>query len=131
MTRPRVYKNAWFQRFARKERIADAALCEAIARADRGLIDADLGSGVVKQRIARPGAGRSGGYRALVFFRHSERAVFVFGFAKNDRDNIDADELAALRESAKLVLALPQAAIDAEVASRRLMEVFCGDEEIS
>jgi hypothetical protein len=59
-------------------------LCEAIERADRGLVDADLGGGVVKQRMARPGAGRSGGYRALVFFRRGERAVFVFGFAKKD-----------------------------------------------
>ena len=81
--------------------------------------------------MARPGAGRSGGYRALVFFRRGERAVFVFGFAKKDRDNIDADELAALRKSARVVLALPQAAIDVEVASGRLMEVFCGDEKVS
>ena len=131
MSLPRIYKNAWFQRFARKERITDTVLCEAVERANRGLIDAELGGGVVKQRIARPGAGRSGGYRALVFFRRGERAVFVFGFAKKDRDNIDADELAALRKSARVVLALPQGAIDVEVASGRLMEVFCGDEEVS
>jgi hypothetical protein len=129
MSRPRVYKNAWVQRFARKERIADTVLCDAVERASHGLIDADLGGGVIKQRIARPGAGRSGGYRALVFFRRGERVVFVFGFAKKDRDNIDADELAVLRKSAKVVLALPQSAIDVELASGRFMEVFCGDEE--
>jgi hypothetical protein len=54
----RVFKNAWFQKFASKEKICDAALCEAVARADRGLIDADLGGGVIKQRVERPGEGR-------------------------------------------------------------------------
>lgn len=100
----RVFKNAWFRKFAVREGIADAALCEAVARADRGLIDADLGGGVIKQRVARPGAGRSGGYRTLIFFRMGDRAVFAFGFAKNDRDNISADEGRVLRSTAKLTL---------------------------
>ena len=63
----RVFKNAWFVRFARKERISDAALCDAVARAEKGLIDADLGGGLLKQRVARSGGGKSGGYRALLF----------------------------------------------------------------
>ncbi len=56
----RVFKNAWFERFARKQRIPDEALLEAVARAERGQIDADLGGGVIKQRVARRGQGRSG-----------------------------------------------------------------------
>ena len=78
-------------RFARRERIADAASRDAIKRAGRGLIDADLG-GVIKQRIARSGQGRSGGYRTIIFYRRGERAVFAYGFAKSDRENIDANE---------------------------------------
>ena len=70
----RVFKNTWFQRFARKERIADGTLCGAVARAERGQIDADLGGGVLKQRIARPGAGRSGGFRVILLFRAGDRA---------------------------------------------------------
>lgn len=93
----RVFKNTWFQRFARKERIADAALCDAVARAEKGQIDADLGGSVLKQRIARPGAGRSGGYRTVLLFRVGDRALFAYGFAKSDRDNIGDDELAAFR----------------------------------
>jgi hypothetical protein len=65
----RILKNRWFQRFARKEAITDQALCGAVDRANQGLIDADLGSGLIKQRVARPGAGRSGGYRTLILFR--------------------------------------------------------------
>jgi hypothetical protein len=61
----RVFKTLWFRRFARKEKVADSALCDAVARAERGLIDADLGGGLIKQRVWRPGSGRSGGYRQL------------------------------------------------------------------
>ena len=92
----RVYKTRLFAKFARRERIADRALIEAIERAGRGLIDADLGGGVIKQRVARVGQGRSGGYRTLIAVQFGERAVFLFGFAKNDRDNIDEVELSQI-----------------------------------
>ena len=75
----RVFKIKWFVRFARQNNISDRDLCEAI---ERGLIDADLGGNVTKQRIARPNEGRSGGYRALICFRVEDRAFFVFGFPK-------------------------------------------------
>lgn len=75
-------------------------MCEAVERAERGSVDADLVGGVVKQRIARTGQGRSGGYRVLVVFRSGERAVFLYGFAKNERDNIGDDELASLKDIA-------------------------------
>lgn len=125
----RVYKNEWFQRFARKERIGDASLREAVERAERGLIDADLGGGLIKQRIARPGAGRSGGYRTLVFFRAGERAVFAFGFAKSDRDNIGKDDEVILKKTAKLTLGLTEAEIDELVARGTLEEVLYDDNE--
>jgi len=73
----RVFKGVWFAKFARKQRISNAALCEAVARAEAGLIDADLGGGVIKQRVARPGAGRSGGYRTVIFFRVDARRLRV------------------------------------------------------
>ena len=79
----RIFKNAWFERFARKQKIPDAVLRDAIRRAEQGLIDADLGGGVIKQRVARPGQGRSGGYRTLIVYRQAQRAFFVYGFAKS------------------------------------------------
>lgn len=74
-----------------------ARIREAVVRAEAGSIDADLGGGLIKQRIARPGAVRSGGYRAIIAYRSGNRAVFLYGFAKSERDNIGADELAELR----------------------------------
>ena len=70
---------------------------EAIARAELGLIDADLGGALIKQRVARQGKGRSGGYRMIVAYRQTNRAVFLYGFAKSERENIDDDELSELR----------------------------------
>ncbi len=126
----RIYKNGWFAKFARKERIADDMLCDAVRRAEQGLVDADLGSGLIKQRVARQGEGKSGSFRTLVFFRQGDRAVFAFGFAKNDKANLNVQELAAFRKAAKIVLALDQAEIDIEVKARRLMEVKHGNERL-
>ena len=106
MDKPRIFNTKWFQRFARRERIADATLLEAVARAEKGQVDADLGGGVIKQRIARPGQGRSGGYRTIPVFRRGDRAVFMYGFAKSQRENIRADEEKEFKEAAKHVLAL-------------------------
>lgn len=64
-----ILKNAWFERFARKQRIMDVALIEAVRRAERGQIDADLGGGVIKQRVARAGQGKSGGFRTIIPYR--------------------------------------------------------------
>jgi hypothetical protein len=104
----RIFKSRWFERFARKEGIADAALREAVARAGKGQIDADLGGGVIKQRIARPGQGRSKGYRAIILFRREAKALFAYGFAKSRRANIDEDEEEQFKEAAKHVLALTE-----------------------
>ena len=123
----RVFKNGWFQKFARKEKISDAMLCEAVARAERGQIDADLGSGLIKQRLARPGAGKSGGFRALVFFRTQQRAVFAFGFAKSDIANLDDADEAYLKKAAKLVLGFTDEQMDAEIAAGRMLEVKCDE----
>ena len=103
-----IFKSRWFQRFARKEGIEDAALREALARAEKGQIDADLGGGVIKQRIARPGQGKSKGYRIIIFFRRGAKAFFVYGFAKSQRANINDDEEQQFKEAAKIVLALTQ-----------------------
>ena len=83
-----IYKTKWLARFTRRERITDGSLREAIDRAERGIVDADLGGGLIKQRVAREGQGRSGGYRMLVAYRQQGRAVFLYGFAKNEQDNI-------------------------------------------
>ena len=127
----RILKNKSFARFARKARIADAALCEAIGNAERGLIDADLGGGVIKQRIARPGKGKSGGFRTIILFQAGARAFFVHGFAKKDQDNIRDDDLSAFKMLAAEVLAYDDAALAEAIAAGVFMEVMSDDKAIS
>ncbi len=124
---PRILKNRWFDKFARREGIDGGALIAAVVRAEAGLVDADLGGGVVKQRVARAGEGKSGGFRTIVFFRQGERAVFVFGFAKKDKANLTAHEMATFREAARIVLDLHDEAITGEIAAGRMIEVEDGD----
>lgn len=121
--RTRIYKNRWFTKFANREGIDDAALVSAVRQADDGLIGADLGGGLVKQRVARASEGKTGGYRTLIFFRHGERAVFAFGFAKSAKANLSPVELRTYKTAAKIVLGLTQAQIDTEVREGRLFEV--------
>lgn len=104
----RIFKNAWFERFARKQKLDDAALRDAIQRAEQGLVDADLGGGVIKQRVARPGQGKSGGYRTIILYRQAHRAFFVYGFAKSQQSNISDDEKAAFKQAAQHILDLSE-----------------------
>jgi hypothetical protein len=126
----RVFKNAWFERFARKQGIADKTLLEAIERAERGLVDADLGGGVIKQRVARPGQGKSGGFRTIILYRTAERAFFVYGFAKSDRDNTDDDEEAEFKKAAEHVLGLSEAHLAKLIEAGQFTEVHDHGEEI-
>jgi hypothetical protein len=125
----KVFKTRWFARFARQEKIADSGLREAIERAERGLIDADLGGGLIKQRVARQGQGRSGGYRAIVAYRAKDRAVFLFGFAKNELDNIGSGELLSLRSNGAYWLNVAPATIHMALKDRALEEVEDGEKE--
>jgi hypothetical protein len=107
----------------------DHNLLEAIARAERGLIDADLGGGIIKQRLARRGQGRSGGYRMLIAYRAGERAVFLFGFAKHERENIGPDELLTLREIGASWLTANALRTAHAIAEGVLQELWSGEDE--
>jgi hypothetical protein len=121
--RVRIYKTKPFARFARKAGIADPDLRKAIDNAGQGLVDADLGGGVIKQRIARRGGGKSGGFRTIIVFRAADRAVFVRGFAKNELDNILDDELGMLKRLAAELLAYDVETLAKAVAAGVLIEV--------
>jgi len=125
----RIFKTKWFARYARHEQITDASLREAIARAERGLIDADLGGGLIKQRVARQGGGRSGGYRVIVAYLAGNRAFFLLGFAKSGQDNIDEDEIAALKKFGKRLLTADAPTIHAMLEDGSLQEAHNGKEE--
>lgn len=125
----RTFKTRWFTRFARREGIADRSLLEAIERAERGQIDVDLGGGLIKQRIARQGQGRSGGYRTLVAYRTKDRAVFLYGFAKNVQDDIGTREVLSLRHIAQKMLASDEAKIQEDIEVGNLQEINYGKEK--
>jgi hypothetical protein len=118
-----VYKNKAFARFAKKARITDFDLWKAAQLANKGVIDADLGGGVIKQRIARAGEGKSGGSRSIILFRKGDRAVYVYGFEKKDLATIKPDELEAFRELAKVVLGYSKVEIENMVKLGALFKV--------
>lgn len=116
-----------FDRFAGREGIADEELCKAVRQAEKGLVDADLGGGVIKQHLARKRQGKSGGYRSIVLFRRSERAFFVYGFAKGDRANIQRDELQAFRKLASEMLVLHNKELRVAMKNGTITEVVCDE----
>jgi hypothetical protein len=127
-----VYKTRWFDRWAAKQGLSTTSLCAAIREMTAGLYEADLGGGLLKKRIARLGQGKSGGFRTLVATNRDSRWVFVFGFAKNQRGNIDAVEETALKKLATHLLSLTPEALGLAQEAGELMEVHCnGQEEIS
>ena len=107
----------------RKTELSDAALCKAVKEMEQGLIDADLGGGLVKKRVALPGRGKSGGARTLVATNKTDRWFFVFGFEKNERANIEDDELEALQNMAADLLKLGAKELDAAVMNGALQEI--------
>ena len=123
----RIFKNKWFVRFTQQQRIEDTVLCDAIANAEKGLLDADLGGGVIKQRIARPNEGKSGGLRSIVLFRYGDKAFFVYGFSKSARGNIRKDELKGFKELADVMLDYDKAALTKALKSGAIVEVNCNE----
>ena len=123
----RLFKTKWFMRYARQERIGDHSLRDAIERAERGLVDADLGGGIIKQRVARTGQGRSGGFRVLIGYRSGNLAVFLYGFAKKERENIEPDELETLREIGAAWLDANKEHLEYAIKEGILSEVNYGD----
>jgi hypothetical protein len=119
----RIFRNKSFTRFAKKADLDDATLQKAVDDAERGLIDAKLGGGVIKQRVARPGKGKSGGFRTVILYKAHALAFFVHGFAKKDQGNIEDDELAALKLLASEMLSYDDRAIANAVESGTLIEV--------
>ena len=122
----RIFKTRPFNRWLRKTELTDQALCQAVDEMMQGLLEADLGGGVVKKRIALPGRGKRGGVRTLIATNKDNRWFFVFGFEKNERDNITADELVALQELAEQWLARTSRQLDEAVKEGSLQEICRG-----
>lgn len=119
----RIFRTKVFSKFAKKEQISDTALLEAVERAEKGLIDADLGGHLIKQRIRREGQGRSSGYRVLIAVRLKKRYVFITGFAKKEKDNLSDDELETAKDIASGWLNAEANQIKSSLIVGELMEI--------
>ena len=124
----RILKTKWFQRFMRRQGIDDDMLRKEVARVATVHVDADLGGSLLKQRMSRSGQGRPAGFRELIIYRRANRAIFVYGFAKSDKDTLTADELAAYKMAAVDYLALSDSHLTALVANGVLLEVDPDDQ---
>ena len=122
----RVFKTRYFIRWMRKTALNDEVLCVAVNALAQGLIDADLGGGVVKKRVGISGRGKRGGARTLVATNKGNRWFFVYGFEKNDRANISDDELEALKDLAEQLLARTGNQLAEALNDGSLMEI-CND----
>ena len=118
-----ILKTLTFERWQKKTDIADDALRQAVKEMQQGLIDANLGGGLVKKRVARPGAGKRAGYRTLLATNQHDKWFFVYGFAKNERDNIAKQDLLALKLLAKHLLASSVEAIRTALQHGELKEI--------
>jgi hypothetical protein len=125
----RVFKTRTFDRSMKRSGMTDGALWAAVLEMAQGLIDADLGGHVVKKRVALPGQGKRGGARTIVATKLAERWFFLYGFRKNERANIDKDELRALQEVAKDLLGLDDRRLDIALQAGEIVEVRDGDEK--
>ena len=126
----RIFKYKWFAKFAQKEGISDAKLCQAVKDAEAGRIDADYGGGVIKQRIARLNEGKSGGYRSIILYRRGHRAFFVYGFAKSDRENISKADEQAFKESAGAVFSFSDDEIEKLLKAGIYKEILYNEQDI-
>lgn len=119
----RIFKSKWFRKWATREGLDDAALLAAVEEMEGGLIDAELGGHVVKKRVALSGRGKRCGARTLVVYQQADKAFFVYGFAKNERANISAKELKALKLLATVLLGYNRPALVKAVKAGELIEV--------
>ena len=119
----RIFKNSWFTRFAGKEGITDGELRELVNQLETGQADADLGGGVYKIRLARPGEGKSGGYRVIVFFKSEERTFYEYCFAKADMANISNKMLKAFKLAAKKYLSMAPDQLREQIEQKKFIEL--------
>lgn len=122
----RIFKTRSFYRWQRKTFISDKKLIKAIVETQNGLIDAELGGGLIKKRVAGLGFGKSSSYRTIIATNKNDRWYFIFGFSKNEQDNIDSKELEGLKKYAKFLLDISPIDITHILDKRELMEINYG-----
>ena len=124
-----IYLSKVFSRLARHEGLTDVHICQAVAEMNKGLIDANLGAGLFKKRVAIPGQGKRGSWRTLLGFQACKKAFFLYLFSKNSRDNIEDDEMKALKRLTRYYFTLKPGEIETALQCGELNEVNCNEKE--
>ena len=123
-----ILKTKWFRKWSQKQKILDRKLKETIENLQQGLGSSHLGNGLYKVRVSVDGRGKSAGYRTIIVYKESERAVFVYGFAKNVQENLNTQELKAFKTLAKDILSLSEDEIASAIEKGVFMSVGEEDE---
>jgi len=119
----RIFKSKWFSKWAKKEGLTDSSLKMLVTEMENGLIDVDLGGHVYKKRTAIARQGKRGGLRTILAFKLHDKSFFMFGFAKNEQDNISTKEVKALKLMAKNLLSYQESQLNKALNKGELIEV--------
>jgi hypothetical protein len=118
-----IFKTRAFDLWATKIKLSDKILQQAIVEVEHGLYEANLGGYIYKKRIALGNKGKSGGARTIIAFKHESKAIFVYGFSKNQKANINPKELMALKKLAKAYFDCTQEQIKIFLETEEFIEV--------
>ena len=119
----RIYKTKIFHKWIKANKITGGILKDTTKEIVAGLIDVHLGGGVYKKRIQTTNKGKSGGARVILAYKEGDRVVFLYGFNKNERDNITNKEKEAFKKLANFYLNLTDLVINKALLIQELMEV--------
>ncbi len=125
----RILKTRMFDRWVNNEGLTDRVLADAVDEMEQGLIDATLGGHVYKKRVALPGHGKRGGSRTLLACQSKDKVFFIFGYAKNERANINAKELKSLKLLANELLGYSNKKLERAIKISELIEIVTEENE--
>ncbi|WP_298728477.1 type II toxin-antitoxin system RelE/ParE family toxin [uncultured Ferrovibrio sp.] len=119
----RIFKSRHFNKWCRKEGVTNKMLKVAVQEVEDGLYEANLGGFLIKKRVAKPGHGKRGSYRTIMAYRQGAKIFFLFGFDKNERENIGERELKALHKLGDVLIGSTDAVLAKWLKDGELMEV--------
>ena len=119
----RVIQTKEFKKWSKSEKLSNQNLAKAISEIENGLIDANLGGGLIKKRVAIGSSGKSGGARTIIAYKKRIKAFFLHGFKKNEISNIDDSELKVLRRFGEVLMSRSNTDINLSIKINQLYEV--------
>ena len=113
----------WFKKWSKKVKLTNDDLLEAISDLECGLSTTDLGSHLFKVRVKREHSGKSSGFRTIIVYQEDEKAIFLYGFGKNEKENIDKAELQYFKKLGNDILALDSKELEESIGQKILFDL--------